>query len=498
MRIFSAADIYDMEKKAADVYLISETALMENAGSALSGFIENIAGRNTPIAVLCGPGNNGGDGFAAARHLISKKYNVRLFFNPETEYKGAAKNNLEILKRQNIPLTDFKDIKTLDDFGIIVDALFGTGLKREISGEYQRIIEAANSAGGIKVAADIPSGLFADSPAVKGTVFRACHTVTFSSLKICQALYPAKSYCGKTVTVNITIPEILMSSYKSDTLITMENLPKLKERPASSHKGYYGRTVTIGGSKNMAGAVKIASLSALRSGCGLVTCAHPEDLDRNFISDIPEIMTKPFSEKKADNIIKFINDYASACSIGSGMGREKETEEFIKNVLFNINKPVVIDADGLNALTEKDFDKIKTDIVITPHIAEFARLTGKSAEETAENKLMAAKEFAKTHKAVTVLKSADMITACAYDDNAFIVNNGNTALAKGGSGDALAGVIASLIAQGYKHGEAAVLGCFILAESSRIASINKNEAAITVTDIIKCFPETFDEIAIRA
>ena len=286
MYILSCKDIYKMESDAQNNYNISETILMENAGAALFLFIKNTADKNSKIIILAGPGNNGGDGFVLMRHLITNGYNADLYYPVQNnKYGKAAELNLNILNILNIHIYDLSTLNNLDKYDIIIDALFGIGLTRSISGIYKDIIEKANNTNALKIAVDIASGLISDSPEVPECVFKADYTITFSTLKYCHTLYPAKTYSGKVITANITIPDNIISQYKHNIFINEYNKPALKTRPQDSHKGTYGRVAVVGGSIEMAGAVKIAAASALHSGCGLITLCHPNTLNRNFISD---------------------------------------------------------------------------------------------------------------------------------------------------------------------------------------------------------------------
>ena len=352
MYILSCKDIYKMEEEVKNQYLISETVLMENAGTALFNFIKNTADKNSNILILAGPGNNGGDGFVLMRHLISNGYKADIYYPAENnKYGSASQENLNILKKLNISIYDLSAINNIDKYDIIIDALFGIGLTRNITGIYKEIIEKANNTNALKIAVDIASGLISDSAEVPECVFKADYTITFSTLKYCHTLYPAKTYSGKVITANITIPDNIISQYKHDIFIDEYNKPALKIRPIDSHKGTYGKVAVIGGSIDMAGAVKITAVSALHSGCGLITLCHPNTLNRNFILDIPEVMTKSFDYNEPSLICDYINNSATVYSIGNGMGRQENVKDFILYILQNTLKPVVIDADAINALS---------------------------------------------------------------------------------------------------------------------------------------------------
>lgn len=493
MYILSCKDIYKMEEYAQKEYSISETILMENAGTAIFNFIKNTADKNSKILILAGPGNNGGDGFVLMRHLTANGYNTDLYYPVQNnKYGKAAQSNLNILNNLNIHLNDLSSLNNIDKYNIIIDALFGIGLTRNISGIYKDIVEKANNTNALKIAVDIASGLISDSADVPECVFKADYTITFSTLKYCHILYPAKTYSGNVITANITIPYNIISQYKHDIFIDENNKPSLKIRPQDSHKGTYGKTAIIGGSICMAGAVKIAAVSALHSGCGLITLCHPNTLDRDFISDIPEIMTKSFDYNEPALICDYINTSSTVYTIGNGMGRDENIKDFIRYILRNTLKPVIIDADALNALSLNELNNIKSEVIITPHLAEFARLLNKDINEIKKNKVKLAKEFADNYSIYLILKSAETIIAVP-NDKAYILNTGNTALSKGGSGDALCGLAASLLAQGYSLKDTCILAAYILGKSAEKAVEKNNPVCLSITQIINYYNEVFNE-----
>lgn len=493
MYILSRKSIYKMEEDVKRKYSISETILMENAGTALFDFIKNKADKNSKILILAGPGNNGGDGFVLMRHLTANEYNADLYYPVQNnKYGDAAQLNLNILNNLNINIYDLSALNNMEQYDIIVDALFGIGLTRSIRGIYREIIKKANNTNALKISVDIASGLISDSPEVPECAFKADYTITFSTLKYCHTLYPAKTYSGKVITANITIHDNIISKYRHDIFIDEYNKPVLKSRPQDSHKGTYGKVAVVGGSVDMAGAVKIAAISALHSGCGLITLYHPNTLDRNFISDIPEIMTKSFDYTNPGIICSYINIYTTVYTIGNGMGRSKAVKDFILHILKNTLKPVIMDADAINAISLNELNDIQSEAVITPHLAEFARLINKDINEVKKDKVKLAKEFADKYNVYLILKSAETIIAVP-NNNIYILNTGNTALSKGGSGDALCGLAASLFAQGYTLKDTCILAAYILGKSAEKAVEKNNPAYLSITQIINYYNEVFNE-----
>ena len=480
MYVLKSSDIYSMEHSAKEIGY-TEDILMENAGTAVYNLVKKIVKKYDKIAVLAGPGNNGGDGFVTARHLLQNNYNVHIYYTgDDNNYKSSSKTNLDILKNFEIPLRNFEELNSLDEYDIIIDGLFGIGLKREVQGIYDKIITMANKSKAVKVSIDIPSGLYADNAFVDNNVINADYTVTFSCLKYCLCLYPAKKYAGKIKVADITIPKKYIEKYEHSIFINKKNIPVFKKREKDAHKGTFGRVVSIGGSINMAGAVKITAISALKSGCGLVTVMHPNELHRNFISDIPEVMTKSFDYENPEAVYEYVNSAASSVTLGNGM----------RNLVLNINKPLVIDADGINAIRLDVILETKNQIIITPHLKEFAKLVNCTVEDIIRNKVSMAKEFADKYNITLVLKSADTIIAIP-NKNIYILNKGNTALSKGGSGDALTGLIASYIAQGYLIEHACILAVYTLGKAAEYAVKKNHPSSLLITDIIKYYKKVY-------
>lgn len=497
MKILTAAEIRNLENFAVTKLGIPEIILMENAAAALSHEIEKRFDKTANIAFLCGIGNNGGDGFAAARKLLALGFYVTVFHPKNTaKFSAAAKTNLDIYKKMGGKTGFIEDVKTLPSYDVIVDALFGTGLKKPIedNGEdyFANIINIANKLSAFRIAVDIPSGLFADNATIFKTVFKAQLTITFVAMKICLALYPSKSFCGEIVLKNISIPENIISENGYNYLIK-EELPPLKIRESDSHKGDYGKSVIIGGSAEMTGAAIIAAKAALKIGSGLTYLYLNNEAGGNWGLDDPEIIIKKRNFQEPQPVIDFINMPKTATLIGNGMGTGKDTAEFIKEIVKNAGNPIVIDADAINALTISDLKQITVPCIITPHLKEFARLLGASVDDIKENRLSLAKNFATSNKATLVLKSAETIIATA-DGGVWVTDFGTPALAKGGSGDALAGIITGLIAQNYSPLYAAQLAVFILGKSAKYAQSKAHIMTVTATDVIGSFHEALNDL----
>lgn len=494
MKILTAAEIKNIENIAVTKLGISEIILMENAASALSEEITKRFDKHTNIAFLCGFGNNGGDGFAAARKLLALEFPVKVFYPKDmSKFSPASKINLEIYEKMGGQVGFIEDVESLPSYDVIVDALFGTGLKRPIEdNHFANIINITNKSSAFKIAVDIPSGLFADNVNPPKIVFKAHLTITFIAMKICLALYPSKSFCGEVILKNISVPEniIEINSYE---YLTKGELPPLKIREKDCHKGDYGKSVIIGGSPEMPGAAVIAAKAALKIGSGLTYLYINSETDGNCQLNDPEIIIKKRNFQEPQPVIDFINLPKTATLIGNGMGTEKNTAEFVKEIVKNARNPLIIDADAINVLTISDLKLVSAPYVITPHLKEFARLLDVSVDDIKENRMSLAKNFAISNRAVLVLKSADTIIATP-DGGVWVTDFGTPALAKGGSGDALAGIITGLVAQNYSLLHAALLAVFILGQSAKYAEIKGHTMTVTATEVIGNFQEALNDL----
>jgi NAD(P)H-hydrate epimerase len=479
MEVLTSKQMEMVDKEAIETLKIPSIVLMENAAISFVQEIENDINRLSKGCVVCGVGNNGGDGFAIARHLFLKGYFVDVISINSDKLKNDAKINYEIL--QKFPVRIFEDYKNVDFniYDYIVDAIFGTGLTRRVEGDIQELILKINALRCKVFSVDIPSGLSGSSSEVLGVNIKAHKTVTFCRPKIPHTLYPAKQYCGEVVVKYISIPDFLVNKFSFDNfLLTKESLPVLKNRTENTHKGHYGHTVIIGGSKGKIGAAIMAAYASIRAGSGLTTAVIPSNFIGAIHSKLPEAMCLDIKscdflkEEDAKTILEFIKD-KSCIGIGPGLGTNPSTKNLLKTVVKETDNKLVIDADGLNLLDEEMLTYLKFRAVITPHIGEFCRMLKISKDELMEDRLNICKKFAIENSIYVVLKSADTIIAYP-DGKCFIFNEGSPALAKGGSGDILTGILSSLISQGVELGEAAKLSVFLHGRSGKILADKYN------------------------
>lgn len=461
---------------------------MERAGFAV--FKRCLAALNeySKVLVLAGSGNNGGDGFVTARYLKNAGYRVSVYFiNSGSKQSQISKKMYEaaVLAGVDVTEVDTLSVPSMSGFDVIIDALFGVGFNRSLSGVYAEVVKCANEVCGFKLAVDVPTGVNASSGAKPDLCFTADCTVTFSVPKIAHCLNPAKSYCGEVFIEDIGLPPDTISSKLS--LLTAGNTPPLPFRKSTAHKGSYGHVLVTGGSVGKTGASVLASLSAMRAGAGLTTCALPGGLF-SMLAPFPQLMglfcgeSYYFSEADADIILENYND-SMVLLIGCGIGRKEETRVFIKRLVRETNGAIVLDADGLYGLDEETLYRLKGRAVLTPHIGEFARLVNVDKVKAQEERLKLSLDFSENYGITLMVKSAETVIT-EPGGAQFISNYGTGALSKGGSGDILAGITAGLIAQKYSIADACKLACYMQAKAAEKAGENRGSYSVNADDIV--------------
>jgi hydroxyethylthiazole kinase-like uncharacterized protein yjeF len=515
MKLLKADEMKEIDRRASSEFGIPSLILMENAGLRTLEVIEEILGetKNRMIIILAGKGNNGGDGLVIARHLINSGAVVETYLTgQEEELTHDSRINYEILLKMGgriLPLSNEKDLDrlmlSLMNADLIVDALYGIGFKGSLNQFDSRLVKMVNWCRAPVVAVDIPSGVEADTGRVNGDAIKASHTVTFALPKIGLVLEPGKEYAGTLSVADISIPAVLLEDNSIKTNLINEAMLSalLKPRTANSHKGTYGHALLVGGSAGMAGAIMMASQAALRTGAGLVTAAVPESLTAVIDSSLLEVMTAPLAQTGQSTIapealpaIENLLGTVSVCAIGPGMSRYPEAGTIMRYVLERSGIPLVIDADGLNAL-EKDAAILKdrqVPIVLTPHPGEMARLTGKTIEEIQSGRLEIAQAFAQEWGVTLVLKG-NKTTIANPSGEVYINISGNPGMATAGSGDVLTGIITGLIAQGLKPQDAAFAGVYLHGLAGDLAAQIKGEWGLIAGDLISCLPEVLKRFA---
>ncbi|MGB9808729.1 MAG: NAD(P)H-hydrate dehydratase, partial [Caldanaerobacter sp.] len=385
--------------------------------------------------------------------------------------------------------------KSLKDTDVIIDAIYGTGLKGEITGIAREVIELINQSEKFTVAVDVPSGLNADTGRIEGVAVRADVTITMHFLKPGLLVYPGLKYAGEVIIADIGIPSNLALDVRPSCYYILQQDVLLKQRKPDSHKGDFGKVLIIAGSKNMAGAAFMAAKSAIVTGSGLVRLAVPSCIQPVLQGALPEAIVYGIEERNGilsrEALVKLfeIAEDSDAVAIGPGLTHEGEIPEVVEEIVKNVKKPLVLDADALNALAGR-LEVIKgRKLVITPHYGEMARLTGLKIDDIKNNLFEVARTFVKMYGVTLVLKGARTVIA-GRDGRLYINSTGNVGMATGGSGDVLTGMIVSFLGQGFGEDDAAIHGVFYHGKAGDIAKEQKGEYGMTALDIISFIPES--------
>ncbi|MBE6787632.1 MAG: NAD(P)H-hydrate dehydratase [Ruminococcaceae bacterium] len=467
------------EENAVHNGAFSFLELMKTAGDTAYKIIcENIETKNKKIAVVCGSGNNGGDGFVVAQNFATSGNEVTVVLalgNPKTE---SAKYYFDKLK--NVNVTD----KLSGEYDVIIDAVFGIGLERELSKDLLSLVENINSQNAVRVAIDIPSGIESDSGKILGGCVNADLTVTFIALKPCFLLPDATNFTGKVVVADIGVEPV---GFKYKTI----EAPKPFVRPKNSHKGTFGTAVMFCGSYGMAGASILSARACLKSGVGIAKCVIPKSIYEILTVAVPEAVCSIAKQTQNGGFKGNINlqkplEKATAVLVGCGIGNTRNTKKLVKRILQKVKCPIVVDADGINALVSNInvLKKTNASVVLTPHPAEMSRLLGISVKDVEQNRVDIATNFAKEYNCFVVLKGSNTIVATP-DSQVFFNTCGNSGLATGGSGDVLAGMILSYLAQGLDTLNAVNTAVFLHSDVADKVAYEIGEQALLPSDIIE-------------
>ena len=541
MKIVDSDTMRQLDEKAIKEYGISGLVLMENAGRGAAEIIERdfggLTGGDKPlpyegkrISIFAGKGNNGGDGFVVARHLLNKGFKVCVYLLAQRrDVKGDAKVNLNIWEKMGGEVIEILSAKGLKKYksairhsSLIVDAIFGTGLSADIKGIQKDVIEFINSLNKPVVSVDIPSGLNASNGRVLGSCVKATITATMAVPKIGLLIYPGVDYAGRVEAVDISMPQPLLKDEKIRwELLDREVIKKiLKPRYGNTHKGSYGHVFVLAGSVGKTGAAAMTSLGAMRCGAGLVTLGIPKSLNQVMARKLTEVMTLPLPElpivsplpkggkgglgilayEAIDSILRFIKD-KEVVVLGPGLTAEESVKKLVLRLIVASKIPLVIDADGINCFVDdvnphtKSFGvgvnvlkKAKAPIVLTPHPGEMARLVGLTAKDVQADRLGIASRFAKENKVIVVLKGARTVIA-EPSGKIFINPTRNPGMATAGTGDVLAGMIGGFIAQGYTPLDASTIAVYMHGLAGDEVAKKKGQVGMIATDILNILPK---------
>lgn len=526
MKILTAKQMGEVDRLTTERYGIPSLLLMENAGRSVVDELQRAVPdlMRKRLLVICGTGNNGGDGLVIARHLAARGGRPEVWIHGDpARYKGDALENWKMFKRLHLPCRVLQDGAARDVLlgptpvpHVIVDALFGTGLSKPLGPDFSGIVDWIN---GVRerafvVAVDLPSGVFADSAEVQGPAIKADLTVTFTALKTALVFSPARDLAGRIVVAPIGSPADLLDNpdYRTE-IIDLETVRRaLPRRARAGHKGTFGHVFVLAGSRDKSGAALLSGMAALRSGAGLVTLMLPESLRHDIVGKMPELMAVWLPETgegtpdaSAARLVLDQLSQADAVIVGPGLSTNPSTRELVRAVVAEAPIPIVLDADGINAFAgcpESLRNGAGQPVVITPHPGEMARLLGLSITDIQQRRLEVAEACAVRHQVFMVLKGFQSIVATP-EGNRLINETGNPGMATGGTGDILSGMMGRFVAgwrRKYKTNDLRPLADFVAAAvylhglAGDLAACEKTEEALIATDLLTCLPAAFKQV----
>ncbi len=512
MRLVTAAEMKSIDRHAIEKMGIPSLLLMENAGLKILFALEKALGglRGKRFTIVCGRGNNGGDGLVIARHLFNSRVNIDVYLacHP-SELSPDASANFKMLEAAGYKCSTLRGFDELDRFraslefsDFAIDAIFGTGFSGQIEGFPREIVRVLNACRARRISVDLPSGLCGTTGKASMTTVKADITITLGAPKIGLFVPPGSEYSGEVWVADIGIPPASYDSVPgSATLLTQDYVsPLLPSRPEQSHKGIFGHLLILAGSTDFQGAGVLASYGALRSGTGLVTLGLPAALSREISCEIlPDLILRRFGDREGgfsfgeDEIRGFSGLYRAVVA-GPGWGRSPGRKIALATLMSHWPGPLLLDADGILAMQDSGITPGRgSDLVLTPHIGEMSRLCGSTIAQIQEDTVEIGRAYVKRFPCVLVLKAATTFIF-APSGHIFISNRPNSGMAKGGSGDLLAGLIGGLMAQGLGGLQAAVTGVFLHAEAGELARKELGADAMTVSEVASLIPKAFRKL----
>ena len=497
IKILSSSQIKQLDAYTIQHEPVSSIELMERACQAFTNWFVEKYDATHRVGIICGTGNNGGDGLGIARMLHAWNYPVKVWI-----VRGGVKEttdfqiNLQRLENKIsvAEITTEVSTENFSDRTLLIDAIFGSGLSRPVEGIYEEVIDCLNSTKAIKISVDMPSGLFADQHS-GGEIFRAQHTVSFQLPKLSFLMPENNLYVGDWHLVDIGLSKKGLSDIHSrHYYTTLKSVRKLvKQRNKFDHKGKFGHALLIAGSTGKMGACILAAKACLRSGVGLLSAHVPEKGHVIIQSAVPEAMASLDNSSDYFSGIEPVNQF-DTIGMGPGIGQHADTKNAITKLLKSFTRPMVIDADALNIMATHAelLELIPAESILTPHPKEFERLTGSWSNDF--ERLVKLERFSKKSNAVVILKGAYSTIACP-SGNIFFNSTGNPGMATAGSGDVLTGILTGLLAQGYSAEEAAILGVFVHGLSGDLAAREKGSISLIGGDLIDFLPFSFKKVS---
>jgi NAD(P)H-hydrate epimerase len=514
MIIVTAKEMQQMDRLTIESYGIPGRILMENAGrGAVKFMLEELPDlQNRKVGVLAGRGNNGGDGFVMARYLSQKKITVTVYLlTKENKIQGDARANFELLAPLKIPIVEVPDHNIFRKYkpamhrqDVWIDAILGTGLNADVRGYFKEVIAFVNGLKKPVFAVDIPSGINSDTGQICGAAIQAVATATFAFAKAGHVIFPGAQYAGDVDVVDIGIPDFISEKVgPRQYLLTEESVAaSLLPRNPDAHKGRTGHLLVISGSPGKTGAAAMTSMSAMRSGAGLVTLGIPESLNPVLETQVTEVMTYALPETHDGMLdasgmeaVARLMSNKNCLAIGPGIGTATETGELLFNIIRQSRVPLVIDADGLNLLARQPeiLKAVRVPVILTPHPGEMARLCKVPVAQVQADRIACARQFSKLYGATVVLKGAR--TVISHPDGTVFVNpTGNAGMASGGMGDVLTGLIAGFVVQGYSSAVSARLGVYIHGAAADSLADQTGPIGYLATDVMERIPREMRKI----
>ncbi len=498
--LVNAEEMRRCDTNTIEKFHVPAVVLMERAALGIVEAIHKKYGKNRgKVLIAAGTGNNGADGIAVGRLLVQEGFQVTFFLAGKRErFSPLMELQVKIMEAYGGDIcTGFPEA----EYDIIVDALFGIGLTRELKGDFLETVRRIKESTAWKISVDMPSGIHTDTGAVLGDAVKADVTVTFAYRKLGLVLFPGCSYAGEVIVKQIGITEEGFEGRKPNIFCFGDEAEvSMPERKKDGNKGTFGKVLVIAGSREMSGACCLSAEAAFRMGCGMIRILTVKENREILAKRLPEAILGLYEKREEmKEQLKAGCAWADCVLLGPGLGCNEETEEKLQFVLEQCDKPLVIDADGLNLLSEnfglynslkKSIIEKNRDVILTPHPGEFARLRKKSVSDIKEAFIREAKEYAEENGCVLVCKDARTVV-CDKGEPVYLNLSGNSGMATAGSGDVLAGMITGLLAQGMRAFDAAVLGVYFHGKAGDMAALEKNEYTLLAGDLIKQFDSLF-------
>ncbi len=509
--ILSIEEMRRADSLAIEKLKIPGLILMENAGLKTAQCISgkfNLAANRT-VAIVCGKGNNGGDGFVIGRHLSRMGVKVTFWLaGKKQDLGGDAEINMKIADKMGLKIHELKEWDSATNFAesdLLIDALLGTGLKGETGGIYAKIIEGINNFTGTVIAVDTPSGLDCDTGNPLGVCVKADMTVTMGNIKTGMLFYPGRSFTGELFIADLNVTDRIFDQINPGKYIycLADYANLLPFRPETAYKNSFGNVLVLAGSTGLTGAARLSCQAALRSGAGMVILGCPNSLNSVFEISLTEVMTRPLPDttsgclrETAFDALQDSLEWSSVIALGPGLSTNPETEKFVHRMLKEQSRRMVIDADGLNNLASNTglLKNYSNDLVLTPHIGELSRLTGMKIPEIKDNSIKTVQKFAEEWGVVLLLKGSPTLIGDP-EGNVYINLSGNAGMATAGSGDVLTGLIAGFLGQGLSSKNAAILAAFVHGLAGDRLEQQSGQRGMIAGDLVDQIPDTLDELA---